>query len=88
MDSFFSFFAISTCSFMEGVIIMTKSEYENLKVGDLVVFRRGHDEGKIGTVLFKKHEQILVESTDGKKFKSIGCNKPIRLTGFHEIDIF
>ena len=67
---------------------MTKSEYENLKVGDLVVFRRGHDEGKLGTVLFKKHEQILVESTDGKKFKSIGCNKPMRLTGFHEIDIF
>ena len=65
---------------------MKKSEYENLKVGDRIVFRRGHDEGRTGIVLFKKHEQILVESTDGKNFKSIGCNKPMRLTGFHEID--
>lgn len=65
---------------------MTKSEYENLKVGEHVVFRRGHDEGRTGIVLFKKNEQILVESVDGKKFKAIGCNKPMRLTGFHEID--
>lgn len=65
---------------------MKKSEYEKLKVGDRIVFRRGHDEGRTGIVLFKKHEQILVESTDGKNFKSIGCNKPMRLTGFHEID--
>lgn len=65
---------------------MTKSEYENLKVGDHVVFRRGHDGGRTGVVLFKKDEQILVESTDGKGFKAIGCSKAMRLTGFHEID--
>ena len=66
---------------------MTKTEYDNLKVGDRVVFRRGHDEGRTGIVLFKKHESVLVEASDSRKFKAIGCNKPLRLTGYHEINL-
>ena len=32
---------------------MTKTELENLKIGDICIFRRGHDAGKKCIVLYK-----------------------------------
>lgn len=66
---------------------MTRLELENLKVGDICVFKRGHDAGKQCIVLYKKYESILVEAY-GCEFKAIDANKKLRLTGFHELDIY
>ena len=65
---------------------MNKSELENLKIGDICMFKRGHDAGKKCIVLYKKYESILVETCDDK-FRAINTNKKLRLTGFRELDI-
>lgn len=66
---------------------MTKLELENLRVGDICVFKRGHDAGKKCIVLYKKYNSILVEAW-GDEFKAIDTNKKLRLTGFRELDIY
>ena len=65
---------------------MTKTELENLKIGAICIFRRGHDAGKKCIVLYKKYDSILVETCDDT-FRAINTNKKLRLTGFRELDI-
>ena len=66
---------------------MTNVELENLKIGDVCVFKRGHDAGKQCIVLYKKYRSILVEAF-GCEFEAIDVNKKLRLTGPHELDIY
>lgn len=66
---------------------MTDSEYENLKVGDICVFKRGRDKNKKCSVLYIVDKTILVRAINNVEFDAVGTNRKIRLSGTHELDI-
>lgn len=66
---------------------MNKQQFENLKVGDRCVMKRGRDEGIICEVRYIENDSILVRPVDDSVFRAVGTNKKLRLTGWHELDI-
>lgn len=66
---------------------MNKEQFNKLKVGDICVIKRGHDAGKICTVLYIKNDSILIEAEEGTSFKAINTNQKLRLTRYYEVDI-
>ena len=67
---------------------MTRAEFEKLKVGQLVVIKRGHDEGKTVRVIHIEDDTILIKIVDDfLEFRAINTNRKIRLTSWKELDI-
>lgn len=66
---------------------MNKQQFENLKVGDRCVMKRGRDEGIICEVRYIENDSILVRPVDDSVFRAVGTNKKLRLTGWSELDI-
>lgn len=67
---------------------MKKVDYENLKIGDICMIKRGHDKGKKCEVLWKENETVLLRCLD-ETFKTIThTNKNFRLTNVREIDTY
>jgi len=66
---------------------MNREQFNKLKVGDICVIKRGHDKGKICTVLYIKNDSILIEAQEGTSFQAIDTNQKLRLTRFYEVDI-
>ena len=73
---------------------MKRNEFENLKIGDIVVIKRGHDQGKKCKVIYIERE---IDGCDSILLKAIDCefkcsswhsNRYLRLTGSHELDIY
>ena len=66
---------------------MNTKDYENLKVGDSCICKRGHDKGKKCEVVFKEDGTVLLKTLD-KPFSQITHTNPkFRLTNWREIDI-
>jgi len=65
---------------------MNKQQFENLKVGDRCVMKRGRDNGIICEVRYIENDSILVRPVDDSVFRAIGTNKKLRLTGWRELD--
>lgn len=71
---------------------MKRIEFQNLKVGDICVVKRGHDQGKRCRVVYVEHEidgcdSILVKAIDCEFSTETHTNRWLRLTGSHELDI-
>lgn len=66
---------------------MTRNEFENLKVGEFVKIRRGHDKDLVCKVLYIECDSVLIKAPRGVFFKAINTNKRLRLTGWSELDI-
>lgn len=66
---------------------MNKQQFENLKVGDRCVIKRGLDKGIICEVRYIENDSILVRPVDDSIFRAIGTNKKLRLTSWRELDI-
>ena len=66
---------------------MNKQQFENLKVGDRCVIKRGLDKGILCEVRYIENDSILVRPVDDSVFRAIGTNKKLRLTSWHELDI-
>jgi hypothetical protein len=64
---------------------MTRKDFENLKVGDSVVVRRGHDEGVLCKIRFIEDNSVLIEAPKDRDFKAINTPKRLRLTMWHEL---
>lgn len=65
---------------------MNKEQFNNLKVGDRCVIKRGRDEGKKCTILYIKYDSLLIEPDEGIVFNAIQTNRKLRITSFKEID--
>ena len=66
---------------------MNNQQFENLKVGDRCVMKRGRDEGIICEVRYIENDSILVRPVDDSVFRAVATNKKLRLTGWRELDI-
>lgn len=71
---------------------MNRTEFQNLKVGDTCVIKRGHDEGKKCTVVYIEDEingcdAILVRALDCEFSIKTHTNRWHRLTNSHELDV-
>lgn len=65
--------------------MMTRKDFENLKVGDSVVVRRGLDEGMLCTIRFIEHNSVLIEAPKDRDFQAINTPKRLRLTIWYEL---
>lgn len=66
---------------------MKRIEFETLKTGDIVVLKRGRDEGKKAEVVYIEDDSILLRSMPGEIFKAISRhNAKLKLTHWREID--
>lgn len=72
---------------------MTRIEFQNLKIGDICVIKRGYDQGKKCKVVYIEDE---IDGCDSILVKAIDCefsqtathtNRWLRLTNSHELDI-
>lgn len=71
---------------------MNRIEFQNLKVGDICVIKRGHDQGKKCKVVYIEDEingcdSILVKAIDGEFSQMTHSNRWLRLTNSHSLDI-
>lgn len=66
---------------------MNRKQFENLKVGDLCVVRRGRDKDVLCEVRYIEDNSILIRPVKNVDFKAIGTNKKLRLTSWYELDI-
>ncbi len=71
---------------------MKRIEFQNLKVGDICVIKRGYDRGKKCKVVYIEDEidgydAILVKCIDGIFSQKTHSNQYLRLTNSHELDI-
>lgn len=71
---------------------MKRIEFQNLKVGDICVIKRGHDQGKRCKVVYIEDEidgcdTILVKCIDDTFSQMTHSNRHLRLTSSHELDI-
>lgn len=72
---------------------MTRIQFQNLKIGDICVFKRGHDQGKKCEVVYIEDwiigcDAILVKAIDCEFAQTAGhTNRWLRLTGSHELDL-
>ena len=66
---------------------MKHEQFEALKVGDIVVLRRGLDQGRKAEVVYIEDPYLLIRSIDGKPFLVTNQPpRPLRLTGFAEVN--
>ena len=66
---------------------MKHEQFEALKVGDIVVLRRGLDQGRKAEVVYIEDPYLLIRSVDGKPFLVTNQPpRPLRLTGFSEVN--
>lgn len=66
---------------------MKHEQFEALKVGDIVVLRRGLDQGRKAEVVYIEDPYLLIRSVDGKPFLVTNQPpRPLRLTGFAEVN--
>ena len=71
---------------------MKRTEFQNLKIGDICVIKRGHDQGKKCKVVYIEDENdecgsILVKAIDGEFSTMTHSNRWLRLTDWHALDI-
>lgn len=71
---------------------MKRIEFQNLKVGDICVIKRGYDQGKRCKVVYIEDEidgcdTILVKCIDDTFSQKTHSNRYLRLTSSHELDI-
>ena len=71
---------------------MTRIQYENLKVGDMCVINKGHDEGKKVEVVYIEDkidecESILVRAVNCELSQITHNNKWLRLTDWRQLNI-
>ena len=66
---------------------MNKQQFENLKVGDRCIMKRGRDKGIICEVRYVENDSALVRPVNDSVFRAVGTNKKLRLTGWRELDI-
>lgn len=66
---------------------MNREQFNKLRVGYKCIVKRGHDKGKICTVLYIKNNSVLIETEEGVQFQAINTNQKLRLTNYYEIDI-
>lgn len=66
---------------------MKREQFEALRVGDIVVIRRGMDKGKKAEVVYIEDRYVLLRAMPGEVFLLTNQPpRPLRLTGFPEID--
>ena len=66
---------------------MKHEQFEALTVGDIVVLRRGLDQGRKAEVVYIEDPYLLIRSVDGKPFLVTNQPpRPLRLTGFAEVN--
>ena len=71
---------------------MTRTEFQCLKIGDICVIKRGHDQGKKCKVIYIEDEIdacdcILVKALDCEFSTIANHNRWLRLTSSRELDI-
>jgi ribosomal protein L24 len=71
---------------------MTRIEFQNLKVGDMCVIKRGHDQGKKCRVVYIEDEidgcdTIVVKAVDCEFSQKTHSNRYHRLLNSHELDV-
>lgn len=66
---------------------MKREEFNNLKIGDICVVKRGHDRGKKVIVRYIEDEQIVIKDLDNKPLRNVNGYTVLRLTGWRELDI-
>lgn len=67
---------------------MKREEFNNLKIGDICVIKRGHDKGNKCMVMFKEDETILIKTLEGPLSVITHSNRKFRLTNMREIDTY
>lgn len=67
---------------------MKRCDFQDLRINDICVFKRGHDTGKKCKVIFIEDESILVKSVDSSFYGFNNGNKNLKLTGWHELDLY
>ena len=67
---------------------MKREEFNNLKIGDICVIKRGHDKDNKCMVMFKEDETILIKTLEGSLSAITHSNRKFRLTNMREIDTY
>ena len=66
---------------------MKKQQFEQLKVGDICVVKKGHDEGRKCRVLLIDGSSIVIKSLDGEYFRACDVRRNLRITDWRQVDI-
>jgi len=66
---------------------MNTQQFENLKIGDLCVIKRGRDKGVLCEIRYIEDNSILVRAVGDSIFEAVDVNKKLRLTSWRELDI-
>lgn len=66
---------------------MKRNEFNNLKIGDICVIKRGLEAARKVIIRYIESEQIVIAALDGKRLKTSTGYTMLKVTGWHELDV-